>query len=167
MSDAASVRRAYKGLSADGRSPYQDQFKWPLPAADAPGEWVEVKGRPVLCRNGFHGWKSIDDVTQPAIYEIELAGEFVEDAQKIAATRARLLRIVPRPRGELLEEGIRLCRVCLKPHNLYKVRRGQSWADPDDGHSYMSENWESLARRLYAEKQGIKLEPNFNWTGSL
>ena len=53
-----------------------------------------------------------------------------------------------------VEIGIRRCRDCGRPHNCYQQSDGSmSWADPVDGHGYFPESWESIARRLLAEKQ--------------
>jgi hypothetical protein len=85
---------AYKILR-DGRSEFTG-WQWPLPDADQPGEWVHAAGPIALCVNGIHAstpeqlphWLGTD------LWEIELAGDILEDEAALVASRARLLRQV-------------------------------------------------------------------------
>lgn len=88
------------------------------------------------------------------------------DARKAARRTARVYDRLERDRvdgvvdqrtDQVLEHGVRNCERCGQPHNLVAVTRrgrrcGQTWAAPD-GHSYHGESWESVARRLLAERQ--------------
>jgi hypothetical protein len=88
-------RIVYKALKSDGTSVHQG-WKWPLPGQ--PGEWVEVEGKPELCKNGLHGYHTLEQAERlhegASIYEMEVDGQTVEDTDKLAATRARLVRLV-------------------------------------------------------------------------
>ena len=83
---------AYKFLSADGSSVFSG-FRWPLPE-DGPGPWVEARVQP--CRSGLHACRAGDLPLWAGrvLYEVELAGEVVEQPAKVVAPRARLLRRV-------------------------------------------------------------------------
>ena len=63
----------------------------------------------------------------------------------------------------LVEQGTRPCVTCGKPHALRRdetdVGAFGSWADPDDGHTYRPESWESIALRLM-ERQA-HAEPDY------
>ncbi|HXD65760.1 MAG TPA: hypothetical protein VNV17_14145 [Solirubrobacteraceae bacterium] len=85
---------AYKVLK-DGQSEFTG-WRWPLPAADAPGDWVHAEGPIALCVNGIHAstseqlphWLGIE------LWEIELAGNILDDEAALVASQARLLRRV-------------------------------------------------------------------------
>jgi hypothetical protein len=81
---------AYKFLR-DGRGAYT-KFAWPLPAGGAPGDWVEAPVVP--CRSGIHACRPADLPLWLGreLYEVELAGEIVEERTKVIASRARLVR---------------------------------------------------------------------------
>jgi hypothetical protein len=83
---------AYKFLRLDGTSPFTS-FAWPLPSADGPGAWVDAR-RLEPCRSGVHACRIADLPLWPgrALYEIELAGEVVEQPMKVVAVRGRLTR---------------------------------------------------------------------------
>jgi hypothetical protein len=89
------TRLAYKSLDGDGHAPFT-RTKWPLPKNGEPTGWIEVLGKPELCQWGLHGWKTFEEARKhgTGVYEMEIEGETVEDDEKIAGTRARLLRIV-------------------------------------------------------------------------
>lgn len=90
-------RIVYKALKDDGRSVHQN-WKWPLPSVKEPGDWVEVEGKPELCKHGLHGYLTYEQAEQlhegADIYEMEVDGQIVEDTDKLAATRARLVRLI-------------------------------------------------------------------------
>lgn len=98
MADATQAKRiVYKALNDKGESPHQ-RWAWPLPQDDKkPGKWVKVDGPPKLCQHGFHGYHTLEKAkVEPGItkvYEMEVAGEVVEDDHKLAATKARLVRL--------------------------------------------------------------------------
>lgn len=46
---------------------------------------------------------------------------------------------------------VQLCETCGKPHELWKNGLYMSWKDKNDGHSYRSESWKSVAYRVDAE----------------
>jgi hypothetical protein len=83
---------AYKFLRDDGSSVFTS-YDWPLPAS-GPGAWVEAPIEP--CRSGIHACR-VSDLPYWAgrvLYEIELGGEIIDEPDKLAATRGRLLRRV-------------------------------------------------------------------------
>jgi hypothetical protein len=46
------------------------------------------------------------------------------------------------------ERGDVRCQTCGKVHDMYEAERGYaSWEDPDDGHVYNRQSWETVARR--------------------
>jgi hypothetical protein len=72
---------AFKFLRADGTDVFTG-VRWPLPQAGR-GAWVQSGVDP--CRSGdLPLWAG------RTLYEIELAGEIVEDAMKVVAPRGRL-----------------------------------------------------------------------------
>jgi hypothetical protein len=81
---------AYKFLRSDGTGVFT-RFAWPLPDG-APGEWVEAPIVP--CRSGIHACRRNDLPLWLGreLYEVELAGEIVEERTKVVASRARLVR---------------------------------------------------------------------------
>lgn len=93
--DIRVPRIVYKSLNNGAIAPVT-MMRWPLPKDGKPGAWVEVDGYPKLCERGLHGWLTVDDALKygDAVYEMEIAGEVVEDDRKVAATKARLLRLL-------------------------------------------------------------------------
>lgn len=82
---------AYKFLRPDGTSVFTG-FQWDLPAGGQPGGWVDADVDP--CRSGIHGCRTTDLPmwVGQVMYEIELAGQIVEQPAKVVASRGRLLR---------------------------------------------------------------------------
>jgi hypothetical protein len=93
----------YKVLTADNHSAHGGKLTWSVPAINddgswTPGEWHEVAGEVVACRNGLHltsnpmHWP----VCGMRVYEAEGDGasdtDDRESRHKIAYQRARLLR---------------------------------------------------------------------------
>ena len=78
---------AFKFLRAD-RTGVFTGLRWPLPQA-GPGAWVQSGVDP--CRSGIHACRRADLPLSAGrtLYEIELAGEIVEDAMKVVAPRGR------------------------------------------------------------------------------
>jgi len=70
---------------------------WDLPTADAPGEWREVAGEVVPCKNGLHLTTRQNLATWlPAsgdamVYRAEWSGQFVDAGSKVAVQSARLM----------------------------------------------------------------------------
>jgi hypothetical protein len=83
----------YKFLRADRTGAFT-RFPWPLPDAGGPGAWVEAPVVP--CRSGIHACRVADLPLWLGreLYEVELAGEIVEERTKVVASRARLVRRV-------------------------------------------------------------------------
>jgi hypothetical protein len=77
---------AYKFLRLDHTSLFSD-FTWP-----GPGTWVEAPIEP--CRSGIHACREADLPYWAGrqLYEIELAGEILEEDTKVVASRGRLVR---------------------------------------------------------------------------
>ena len=94
---------AYKFLRPDGTTPFA-RFAWP-PA----GEWVDAAIEP--CRSGIHACRPGDLPLWlgRALYEVELAGEIVEEPTKVVASRARLLRRIGAWDDRLRDEYTRMC----------------------------------------------------------
>lgn len=84
--------RAYKVLR-DGRSEFTG-WRWPLPDAQRPGEWVHAHGPIALCSNGIHAadLEQLPHWLGTEIWEIELGGEVVREEAALVASQARLLR---------------------------------------------------------------------------
>jgi hypothetical protein len=84
--------RAYKVLR-EGRSEFTG-WRWPLPDAERPGEWVRTDGPIGLCVNGIHA-ASPEQLPQwlgTEIWEIELGGEVLREEAALVASQARLVR---------------------------------------------------------------------------
>jgi hypothetical protein len=82
----------FKFLEDDGTAIWSATL-WPLPTADAPGEWVESREvRP--CRGGVHACRTHELAywMRATMWEIELDGEIVEARHKVVAPRGRLVR---------------------------------------------------------------------------
>ena len=86
------MRRAYKILS-EGRSPFTG-WRWPLPAGEQPGDWVQAEGPIGLCTNGIHAatTEQLPHWLGMELWEIELDGEIIDHAAALIASRARLVR---------------------------------------------------------------------------
>jgi hypothetical protein len=84
--------RAYKVLR-DGRSEFTG-WRWPLPEAERPGEWVRTDGPIVLCVNGIHAAspEQLPHWLGTEIWEIELGGQVVREEAALVASQARLVR---------------------------------------------------------------------------
>jgi len=107
---------AYKFLRADGSSVFTG-FRWPLPNG-APGAWVDAPVEP--CRSGIHACApaGMPYWIGRSLYEIELAGDIVEEGTKLVASRARLLRPVAAWNDSLRDEYTRMCADRAHEHAL-------------------------------------------------
>ncbi len=99
--------KAYKFLRQDGSSVFTG-FRWPLPNRD-PGEWVDATVDP--CKSGVHACRLSDLPlwVGRTLYEIELAGDVVEQHMKLVASRGRLVRRVDAWDDELRDAYTRMC----------------------------------------------------------
>jgi hypothetical protein len=99
---------AYKFLRPDGTSAFTG-FRWPLPAGDGPGEWVDADVDP--CRSGIHACRRGDLPLWMGrvLYEVELDGEVREERTKVVAQRGRLVRRVAAWDDELRDVYTRMC----------------------------------------------------------
>ena len=98
---------AYKFLRPDGTGVFT-RFAWTLPDG-APGAWVEAPVDP--CRSGIHACRPSDLPywIGRALFQVELGGEIVEEATKVVAARARLLRRVTAWDDALRDAYTRMC----------------------------------------------------------
>lgn len=87
-----------KFLRDDGASPYAG-YAWPLPKGNSPDNWVEVRGKIVVCDNGLHfctieHWQEWAD-DRLFVAEIgKYCKRYTEDEVKFAVRKARLVREV-------------------------------------------------------------------------
>ena len=98
---------AYKFLRRDGSSVFSG-FHWPLPDG-GPGAWVGAAVDP--CRSGIHACRpaGLPYWIGRSLYEVELAGDIVEERTKLVASRARLLRRVTAWNDSVRDEYTRMC----------------------------------------------------------
>jgi len=84
----------YKVLNEDGTVFHSGQGFWPLPSGKRPGKWLSVEGQIVPCHNGLHLCEPAHLVKWlgPAIFEVEVSGEIVNNGDKLVVSRARLVR---------------------------------------------------------------------------
>jgi len=99
---------AYKFLRSDGASIFTG-FRWPLPERGAPGRWVDARVDP--CRSGVHASRlaELPLWVAPVLYEVELAGDIVEQRWKVVASRGRLVRRIERWDDQLRDAYTRMC----------------------------------------------------------
>lgn len=90
-------RRWFKILQ-NGKSFRGGDLTWSLPKKDKPGDWHEVEGPIVRCRNGFHltlePFRFISNLAYVEAYEAEYDGEATDiyDGHEIACRKVRLIR---------------------------------------------------------------------------
>ena len=86
----------YKILGAGAKSCHGGDLTWPLPRGKRPGKWVEVTGKIELCSNGLHvvTAEHVLDWDGAEVWEVEIGGVTETDGNKVAAQRARLVRLV-------------------------------------------------------------------------
>jgi len=114
---------AYKFLRRDGTGVFSG-FAWPLPDG-GPGEWVDARVDP--CGSGIHACRRADLPLWAgrALYEIELAGDIVEQASKVVAPRGRLLRRIDAWDDALRDEYTRMCAG--RAHELARGAGLEDW----------------------------------------
>ena len=84
----------YKVLNEDGSAFHGGSGKWFLPKGKRPGKWMPRIADPVLCERGYHVLKPemLVKWLGPAIFEVEVRGAQVWQADKGAVEQARLIR---------------------------------------------------------------------------
>jgi hypothetical protein len=87
---------AYKFTRPDGEGAFTG-FRWPLPQAGEPGDWVRAQTAEV-CVAGIHACRAaqLPHWLGPELWVIELSGEVTESSYKLVAPAGRL---VSRVRG--------------------------------------------------------------------
>jgi hypothetical protein len=97
---------AYKFLRGDGTGLFTG-FAWPAPDGGRTA-WVTARVEP--CRSGIHACRPdhLPCWLARNLYEIELAGEIVEERTKVVASRGRLLRRIDEW-DELRDRYTRMC----------------------------------------------------------
>ena len=141
--------RLFKALDVEGRSTGGQEFPWPLPEGEGPGQWLPtVKGDLVVYENGYHvcttkqllGWLG------PLIWEVEVRGEVVHAG---LMTVVRSARIVAPTRWD--DRTARLFACDCAARALRRERR--AGREPD------KRSWEALrVARLYAEGKATNQE---------
>jgi hypothetical protein len=117
---------AYKFLAADGTGIFT-RFRWPI------GQWIEAEIDP--CRSGVHACR-LGDLPYwlgPALYEIELDGEIVEQSLKVVAPRGRLTRRIDAWNDETREEYSQMCIARAGELAASSPLPLDSWAPPPAG----------------------------------
>ncbi len=151
---------AYKVLRRDRKAAPYTGFVWPVPSGLRPGRWVKLDGEPVICVRGYHGWLKLEralleariedidkaDESTFVIYEMEIGGRWVADGEKVATTRARLLRVATLPVWETIGMSLMHCRTCGQAHAT-RQRMRQTTTDAVDGHAFAPEDWATFASR--------------------
>ena len=87
----------YKVLAADGVSPqHGGSGKWFIPKGKRIGKWMPAIKDIQPCERGYH-FVNIEQLPQwigPTLYEIEVRGQVIHEADKSVAEQARLIRKV-------------------------------------------------------------------------
>jgi hypothetical protein len=87
----------YKVLAADGISPqHGGSGKWFIPKGKRMGKWMPAIKNIRPCARGYH-FVNIEQLPQwlgPTLYEIEVRGQIIHQADKSVAEQARLIRKV-------------------------------------------------------------------------
>jgi hypothetical protein len=119
---------AHKFLRRDGTAVFSG-FGWPLPTNGRFGPWVVAPVDP--CRSGVHACRSSDLPywIGPILYEVELAGEIVEQRSKVVAARGRILRRVVAWDDDAAEDYTRMCADRARELALSAKRPIPDWAE--------------------------------------
>jgi len=101
--------RAWKFTAAGAVAPFTSA-RWPAPAADGPGDWVQTAGVDP-CRTGVHACDAADLVwwVAPELWEVELDGDVTRHGRKLVAARGRLLAAVEGWSPPLAAEWAQAC----------------------------------------------------------
>jgi hypothetical protein len=85
---------AYKFTGPGGRGAFTG-FRWPLPQAGQPGDWVRARTAEV-CVAGVHACRAeqLPYWLGPELWVVELSGEVIESLHKLVAPAGRLVRRV-------------------------------------------------------------------------
>jgi len=88
---------AYKFLRSGAVGPFSG-FRWPRPAGDRPGEWVEGGGTAGVCDDGIHACEArhLPLWIWEELWAVELDGPLQPGRAKLRARRGRLLHRVDR-----------------------------------------------------------------------
>jgi hypothetical protein len=86
---------AYKFTGPEGQSAFTG-FRWPLPRAGDPGDWVRAQTAEV-CVAGIHACRveQLPHWLGRELWVIELAGEVIASSHKLVAPAGRLISRVP------------------------------------------------------------------------
>lgn len=81
-----------RDVDGQARGPFSD-FAWPVPHGPGPGPWVDTALPLEVCGRGIHVCRAADipHWLNDVLWEVEAAGELVEDDDKVVVERARLL----------------------------------------------------------------------------
>jgi len=84
----------YKVLNDDGTPFHGGIGQWSLPEGDKPGKWMPPIENLELCASGYHviNKNQLIEWIGPTIFEVEVKGKFIHDANKSVFESARLIR---------------------------------------------------------------------------
>lgn len=85
----------YKFLTDGNKGEYSNfDYTEYLPDGDRPGKWLPKIERLKLCNSGYHACKAENllDWTNAQLFEVELAGEIIDDYDKSVAQRMRIVK---------------------------------------------------------------------------
>jgi hypothetical protein len=145
--------RAYKFLTDEGSGVFS-RFRWPLPNG-GPGGWVEAEVSP--CRSGVHACRHEDLPywIAPALYEVELDGEVVEQAKKLVAPRGRLVRRVEAWNDEAREDYSQMCIARAAELAASSSKPLEEWAPPREASAAGPALMGFIAARIAEELGGV------------
>jgi len=86
----------YKVLDEKGRAFHGGHGKWHLPSGKRPGKWMPEIKDIVPCQRGYHvvTLAQLPQWLGPALYEVEVRSERIDQDDKIVVSQARLVRRV-------------------------------------------------------------------------
>mgnify|MGYP001571601348 FL=1 len=86
----------YKVLNADGATFHGGHGRWHLPSRKRPGKWMPPIRDIALCERGYHvvTLEQLPHWFGPALFEVEVRGQRLDDDRKSVVSEARLLRRV-------------------------------------------------------------------------
>ena len=140
---------AYKFLADDGTGIFS-RFHWQL------GEWVEAEVDP--CRSGVHGCRTRDLPywIAPALYEVELDGEIVDQGLKVVAPRGRLTRRIDAWNAESREAYSQMCIARAAELAATSPRPLPDWAPPPAASAGGPALMGFIAARIAEETGGVE-----------